>query len=354
MNTNQARALAHLQTPRESVRRLVRGFGVWALVVAMAYTVLAAFSLMRVDQRYDVYAPEDARDTARVLACSQYGPISLSGIGFYWMCEVEVDTDWSARYGFKADMVITTRLSEFTPDDIGHYIPADYYRYDVERYRYGDPGPASIALVVGAVAIAATTVFWLIARKQYLWATFSLGVVVSRHSPTAMQVINRYLRDRRLIAVPWRPPPEDADRVSIVDSVDGVFRSGERRSPNRTARELVADSPEGSIIVSGAGLTCLHSSRDRRHSQVVWAVPWRGLRRVEVVELRSDGSSAPIDLRLIDVDTDRQDIPSRYRHAMGSTTGYRLLAIPSERAAVILLDYAARHLNTMEGPRQRR
>ncbi|WP_410662762.1 DUF6346 domain-containing protein [Amycolatopsis sp. lyj-84] len=96
--------------------------------------------------------PGPARALAYAMSCDEVGPISRGGLGYYWMCTAEVDTNVSGKY----DELKTVRfgLNELTPADIGKPVKVigskGKYRRDVERQVPWWAFAPIVAAVVGA------------------------------------------------------------------------------------------------------------------------------------------------------------------------------------------------------------
>ena len=79
----------------------------------------------------------DSRSSAvgTVVECAEEGPVSLSGVGYWWSCRVDVEADDGETYEQ------TFGGSEFTPADIGNQFPLasagmtsnNWSRADVDR-----------------------------------------------------------------------------------------------------------------------------------------------------------------------------------------------------------------------------
>ncbi|WP_410601527.1 DUF6346 domain-containing protein [Amycolatopsis sp. lyj-90] len=123
-------------------------------VVLVALVFLGAWTCMaRGLSRLGPERPGPPSALAYATSCDEVGPISRGGLGYYWMCTAEVDTNVSGKY----DELKTVRfgLNELTPADIGKPVKVigskGKFRRDVERHLPWWAVVPSVAAFVGAV-----------------------------------------------------------------------------------------------------------------------------------------------------------------------------------------------------------
>ncbi|GAA4903228.1 hypothetical protein LX16_1226 [Stackebrandtia albiflava] len=97
-----------------------------------------------------------AHATAMVEHCEEVGPLGLSGVGYWWRCDVTIETESGDRY----DQVMGG--SHFTPDDVGGSFPmvnAGRFSDSWTRADVPENGWATLATGVGLVGGAILLVF---------------------------------------------------------------------------------------------------------------------------------------------------------------------------------------------------
>lgn len=96
------------------IARLVAGLVGLALWAAVAIAGLTGFTHFKPAAATTSVSD---RGVARVADCRREGPVSVSGFGYWWLCEADVVWDSGGRQR------VTVQIGQLGPDDAGRDVP---------------------------------------------------------------------------------------------------------------------------------------------------------------------------------------------------------------------------------------